>query len=391
MDNNEEVLTPYFTPNKPSIIDLYTQDTLTIEYLLYRLSLPNTLFDKLKATNLNKGIILVDVTYQGADFKIYLKIEEKDHQFNLGNINRILIDDETLSQAQRCSRFVKSYVEAKHDFVKAYYAQITLLYLATEKPLLIYDFCQNCLYDSGYIQQYGLLPINIVDSNLYKINYSKEGFIYTRGLDCFGIKDIVMFDIDEGLVQPIAKFISNIAKCFIENGQIDNSFKNYNDMFHVDFFICLIDIEQAIPTLKSKGLLNYNNINKAIIDNKMFMSIHMSEDTINEWYVNDLNAMEYIIEKGIYYTSDDLVDNERLLAQSTLDAVIKALYTKKDLGNLMIQAKDENMHVDWYIFENIEDGLYVLKSDTKTIKIPKDHIINFNYKGITPVNAYCIK
>ncbi|WP_423363445.1 DUF4026 domain-containing protein [Mycoplasma sp. P36-A1] len=376
-----------FVPNRPSVIDLYFDEETTFEDIELKLQ-DQTLFKSLEIINLQMGIMKVKVLYKDNYFSIYIKIVNND-DIDLTKINRVLVDEEDIYKAAKTSKYIKTYVDAKTNFVQAYYAQIKLLYLLSNKPLIIVDCTQWCIYSAKYLQQFALNDIDIIDSNLYKVKATPDNTIYTEGLERFGIKDIEMCGIDTKYIKSCASFLSQLSRYFIKNGQIANSWKIYNEVFEQDFYACIVDIEEAIITLDETAIINMEKRDQYLNENKLYITVHTEVD-IEQWYLNDENVLKYLDENTTFYTDSDHFEDEKNLAQATIVNAINFLNDIEDQHNLMILARNQEINTDWYYFDSIEDGIFNLKTDSETLQVNLDDIMNWNYRGLTPLHAYSI-
>jgi len=386
MSTNEE--TSYFIQNKPSVIDLYTQENPSIEMIQNQLALHQQLFDRLEIVDIKNDIVQVRVQYKEDLFVIYLRIMHND-SIDLTKLNHVLTQEEDIVQANHKTHYIKSFVETKNNFVKAYYAQLKVLYLLSSKPLLIVDCSQWCIYSKDYLSQYALNNIDLVDSNLYKIKYNSTlGCIYTEGLDRFGCKDVKLFGINQDYLKSSANFLSQLSKCFIENGQNPNTFTSYENIFERELYICLIDMDKVKESLIEKGIYQNNNSDT---ENILFLSLHDKETGINTWYENDLDTLNQLKDYPLIYSSIDSIKNQEALAQATINKAIDFISSIDDTQNLMVLAKDNKGNSDWYYYASKHNQTYTLNSHDSSITVNKHDILNWVYRGITPAIAYHLK
>lgn len=386
MESNDD--NEYFVANKPSVIDLYTLDNFTLDSLKARLE-SQKLFEQLNIVSIKEGIMKIRVMYKASNFILYLKIISNDH-INLSQINRVLVDDDEIALASKCSKYIKTYVDAKSNFVQAYYAQLKLLYLLSDQPILIVDATQWCIYSNDYLRQFALLNIDIIDSNLYKVKYLEDGTIYTEGLERFGIKDIEMAGIEPHYIKSCASFLSQLSRYFIENGQIPNSCKVYNEVFEMPFYACLVDIENALDTLSEYAIVNPGKRDEYLNYNKLYVSVHAKFNMV-DWYLNDEQVLQYLEDNTTFYTSTKHFEDEKELAQKTINSALNFLESIEDQNNLMILARNEAIDTDWYYFEAKEGKDYILKTDSDSLRVDINDILNWNYRGLTPLHAYSLK
>lgn len=391
MENEEKISEEnrYFKANKPSIIDLYVNEKkLSLAKLEENLKL-SSLQDDIKTSYVNDDLLRVDYQYKEVKFSIYLKIMKND-DIDLFNISQVLTDNDKIEKANNCEYYIKSYVDAKHDFVKAYYAQIKLLASLSDVPLIIVDCSQWCIYSDKYIKQFSKSNVDIVDSNLFKIKATPEGSLYTDGLDRFGIKEIEMIGINKKYIKGCASFLSRLSRYFIENGQIPNSCKSYAEVFESPYYACIIDMKEAMDDLIDYGILTKEQREESILADRMYVSIH-ADDEITKWYENSEEVLEYLLNKTTYYSSQDHFDNEKILAQETIGYAIDFLSKIDDESNLMILARSEDITTDWYYFSSRNESTFVLKTTDSTLEVDFNDIINWNYRGITPLHAYSLE
>ncbi|MEG0686657.1 MAG: hypothetical protein RR425_05165, partial [Erysipelotrichales bacterium] len=190
-ENNIEYtdeITSTFQKNKPSIIDLYVADNyISLDSIKERIE-NSTLFEKIEVSVLRDDILCAHVKYKQIMFDIFLKISDGEDK-DIGSMNRVLVEDDTVALAAKCRKYIKSYVESDSDFIEAYYAQLKLLSVISDNSLLIVDCSQWCIYSYQYVEQFAKSNVDIIDSNLFKVKAKNDGVLYTEGLDRFGIKD----------------------------------------------------------------------------------------------------------------------------------------------------------------------------------------------------------
>ena len=378
----------YFETNKPSIIDLYALDNLNYDTIINNIQ-KQTIFSNVEICDIKDNILHVKVTYKKNVFSIYLKITKNDNT-DLNNISRVLIDEKAIEQANQSSAYLKSYVLAKHNYVAAYYAQIKLLSCLCDKPLLIVDCTQWCIYSDKYIKHFAKHKVDIIDSNLFKIKYSFAGSLYTEGLERFGIKDLEMSGITEENQKTCASFLSRLARYFIENGQLPNTCQVYSEVFESPFYACLIDIEFALEELSKRKLINVKKRPKFLNTNRLYVSVHQ-DDELKTWYQNDEEVLEYLNNNKTYYTSTKHFEDEKQLAQETIVKTINFLEEIDDTSNLMILARNEEISTDWYYFSRVENGKIILKTADESLVVSLKDIMNWNYRGIAPLYAYSLE
>ena len=381
--------TEYFEPNKPSIIDLYSEDKLDIDIVANTIK-NNHPFAELEIGKIRNNILPVKVLYKGNHFTIFLKKVANDKE-DLHNINKVLVDDELINKANKCRYYLESYLAAKNNYIEAYYAQIKLLACLSKKPLLILDCTQWCLYSYKYIEHFLRYNVDIVDSNLFKIKYSKNGMLYTEGLERFGIKDIEMDGIETKYQKVCASLLSRLARYFIENGQLPNSCKIYSDVFEQQFYACLIDIEEVLDDLINLNIINKNR-SDYLNHNRLYVAVH-TNDNLETWYANDQEVLEYLLNNDgkTYYTSPKHFNDEKELAQLTIEKAIDLIDGFDDLSNLMILARNEEISTDWYYFTSIKNGVITLQTNESSLIVRIDDIINWNYRGITPLYEFSLE
>lgn len=389
MEEKVNKLKGNFKANRPSIVDLYVSEKeISLTTLKRRIEQSN-LFQSVSVNIVNDDILRTDVLYKDISFSVYLKIMKND-DIDLLNISQVLVDEKEISAANKCEYYIKSFIEVKHDFVKAYYAQIKLLSLLSDNPLLIVDCSQWCIYSYRYINQVALSQVDIIDSNLFKIKATPEGTLYTDGLDRFGIKELEMVGITQKYTKACASFMSRLSRYFIENGQLANSCRNYSEVFESPYYACLIDMEEAMDELIETGIVSKQQKEESLLANRMYVSVH-KDDQIEDWYYNSKEVLDFLLNNTSYYTSQEHFDNEKLLAQETLDKTIEFLRQIQDENNLMILARNEEISTDWYYFSSRNGSTFILKTNDSTLEIDFKDIINWNYQGITPLHAYSLE
>jgi len=380
----------YFKVNKPSIIDLYALDDINCENIIENIKyIDESVFSNVELGDVKNNILHVKVTYKDSEFNAYLKIVDNIKN-DLKGINKVLVENEKIEKANKTKKYIKSYIHAKHNYVKAYYVQLKLLALLTKEPLLIVDCTQWCIYSDKYIQHFLNNHVDIIDSNLFKIKHSNDGTLYTEGLERFGIKDVEMNGIEPEYRKACAAFLSRLSCYFIENGQLSNTCKAYIEVFEKPFYVCLVDIEFALEELSKRKLIKVKKRDESLNSNRLFISVHQSEN-MKTWYRNDEEVLEYLRDSVAYYTSPKRFNDERELAQKTVSRTIEILDEIDDLTNLMILAKNEEMIADWYYLSEYYEDKIILKTNDNSLVIDAGDVINWNYRGITPLYAYSLE
>lgn len=376
-----------FIPNKPSIIDLYINENIVMDDILLRLN-NNEIFDAFKVISNKDGLIKMNVTYKNTSFEIYLKEYNNDYE-DLDKISRVLVDDELIEKAKIQKKYLKSYVNANEEYVKAYYAQLKLLALISNDPILIVDCSQWCIYSKFYLKQFMINHVDIIDSNLFKIKSDNNGTLYSEGLERFGIKNIEMNGIDKKYEKACASFLSRLSRYFIENGQVSNTCQCFSEVYENTFYTCLIDIEVALPNLVKREYINMKRRAKYLNENRIYINLHSSNEVL-DWYINDQEVLDAILDYDNYYTSQKHFEDERDLAHLTIDNVIDFLIDIDDVNNLMILAKNNEINTDWYYLEKREGNDFYIKNVQTDLHITVDSILNWNYLGITPLYSFIL-
>ena len=101
--NNSASEVEYFEPNKPSIIDLYSEDNLDINLVMENIK-NNNFFDEVEFGNIKNDILPVKVVYKGNNFTIFLKKIAND-KADLHKINKVLVEDELINKANKCQYY----------------------------------------------------------------------------------------------------------------------------------------------------------------------------------------------------------------------------------------------------------------------------------------------
>lgn len=385
MDKDIDII--QFKQNKPSIIDLYIDEEIVMDNILDRIK-SNTIFDSLEVVSDKDGLVKIKLKYKKNIFEIYLKVYNNNYE-DLDKISRVLVDDELIEKAKKQKKYIKSYINPFEEYVKAYYAQIKLLSLISEEPIIIVDCSQWCIYSKSYIKQFMENNIDIIDSNLFKIKSDNDGTLYSEGLERFGIKNIEMNGIDKKYQKTCASFLSRLSRYFIENGQVSNTCQSYSEVYENNFYVCLIDIEIALPYLIKRKYINMKKRKKHLNENRINVSLHLSND-VDDWYSNDQSVLESLLDYNAYYTSQKHFEDERDLAQSTIEMVIEFLNEIDDINNLMILAKNNEINTDWYYLEKKEGNKFYIKTNESELVIKIDNILNWNYLGITPLYSFAL-
>lgn len=373
----------FFIANLPSVIDLYDRSNLTLDAIIESLK---QLPEELVEWEILDHILKVKYYYQDIYVNIYLSIVSNEE--GLTGINRILVDDSSIVEAEQAKYYLKSYVEQKDNFVAGYYAQLSLLNLIAVDPILIVDCSQWCLYSPNYLKQMGTLNINIIDSNLFKVKLTDNDTLFTEGLGRFGIKDLQMINVPQKYHKICAEFLSRLSRYFIENGQLPNSCMEYPEVFEGKYCACLVTIDEVAKTLLKNKLIN-RDIDNFLNYNKLLVSIHKNPN-VDLWYLNEQEAFDHLMQTKVYYSSPEHFKNEMLLAQATLYETIKYVEQIDDLNNLMVLAKNEKLDTDWYHIEKVDDNGIVLTNAQSYIKISLKDVLNWNYNGVSPLYAYSL-
>lgn len=377
-----------FNYNRPSIIDLYANDEISFDNMITTLE-NSILANQLSYKKLNDKILKVTYNYNDFDYHVYLTIVDNKDKYDLSKINKVLTDEDIIQQATNVNSYIKSYVDIRCNYVSAYYTQIKLLAVLTNEPLLIVDCSQWCIYSEAYLKQVLHSNVEIIDSNLFKVKLSKENTLYTEGLERFGIKDIEMINIESKYQKNCAAFLSKLSRYFIENGQAPNTCMAYHEVFEKEFYACLIDIEQVIDVLKEHKLVSKKR-DQSLNENRLLVSVHASDD-VEKWYTNDEEVLSYLNDSATYYTSLRHFEDEKLLAQETLMRTIHLLEELDDQNNLMIFARNNNIETDWYYFRGVDGDKIRLEGLNYSLITTINNVINWNYRGVTPLYAYSLE
>jgi hypothetical protein len=377
-----------FVANKPSVLYLYIDEVLSNGVLIKRL-INNHSFDSLEVIQTNNDIVKVRVLYKEVYFNIFLKVDYNEN-LKLENIASVLVDDKDIEKAVHTNIVIKSFLDTKHEFVKAYYAQLKLLNCISTEPLLVLDNNQLCIYSKEYLAQFGSLNIDIVDSNLFKIRYDSHNTLYTTGLDRFGIKDFfIVRTLKSSYIKEVSDFMSRLARYFIENGQLINSCKKYPDIFETNYYACLIETKKVKKLLYDYKLVNKDNKNIIDADNYLYLSLH-SNNNVDDYIISDEEVLDYLGSNKIYYSSDAFFNCEKELAQQTLNKIVEFLENIEDQHNLMILARNEKINTDWYHYVSSENNIITIKNMERTLEVVLDDVIDWNYQGFAPLTAYAL-
>lgn len=384
----EEIYSEYpqdlFNTNQPSIIDLYTEDELTSTKICYNIS-KSRFNNVMKCNVIDKKLCKVTFNYKDTEFDIYLSIVENYE--NISDINSVLVNDTLIEKANKTTHYVKSYVKSNEDFVKAYYAQIKLLAIISDKPILIVDCSQWCIYSALYLKQFLDNDVDIIDSNLFKIKIDNESTLYTEGLSRFGIKELQMVNVSNDNIKMSANILSRLGRYYIENGQNINTCQEYPQIFEESFFVCLIDIDDILDDLKQYHLIDGSRSDYL---NTNFLVVSLKSNLENNIYESDEEVFEHLSNNITYYTSEQHFMDEKQLAQNTLTNIIENLSLEELENNLMILARKEDITTDWYYFVKYENNNLVLRNLDEILEIELEDVINWNYRGVYPLYAYSL-
>ncbi|MDR3215128.1 MAG: hypothetical protein LBT75_02490 [Bacilli bacterium] len=375
-----------FVPNQPSIIDIFISDKKFNNKDIIKRINESAFSEDVNVIDIKKQIIKVEITYKSVDFQLYLQIVANKRD-EIKEVSSVLVNEDIIDEAYHCKFYIRSYLDAKHDFVKGYYAQLKVLASLSDNPLLIFDNSQWCLYSVGYLQQCAKYDVDIIDSNLFKIRYDGKHCLFTQGLGRFGIKEVVMV-LASDYYTEISYLLSRLARYYIENGQLVNSITKYPEVLESASFGCLLEfsaIKEQYDLASIKKVVN----ERLISDDYLLFSVHDSED-INNYLISYDNSLEKLKNRKLIYTSTRYFEDEKQLAQKTLDSVIELLNEIDDQNTLMVLASDDTLNIDWYYYDGCSNNKIILKNNLNVLAITKEEVLKWNYKGITPLYAYSL-
>lgn len=375
----------FFNTNQPSIIDLYTEDELTFTKIRYNIS-KSRFKNHIKCNQIEENICKVTFDYKDNLFDIYLSIIENKE--DISDINSVLTSEKVINLANQSKSYVKSYIKSDHDYVEAYYAQIKLLAIISDKPLLIVDCSQWCIFSALYLKQFLENDVDIIDSNLFKIKIDDETTLYTEGLSRFGIKELQMVNVDSEHLKMSANILSRLGRYYIENGQIYNTCQEYPQIFEESFYVCLVNIEDILDDLIKFDFIKPSRM-KYLNSNFLIVSLQIDDNNDNI-YESNIEVFNHLSTNITYYTSEKHFIDEKQLAQNTLLNTISYLSEEELEKDLMIFARKEDITTDWYNFVKYYDGFLVLRNIDEIIEIKLEDVINWNYRGVFPLYAYSL-
>ncbi|MDR1781610.1 MAG: hypothetical protein LBR40_01215 [Bacilli bacterium] len=379
----EEVLYIY---NKPSIIDLYIDcDKINNNEIIERLKNTTNIGNIISIENRNQ-IIKVEAKYDNNIYYLYLQILANKNN-KLSDTSNVLVNDNIINKAKNKKFFIKSSLDTKHNFVNGYYYQLKVLNALSDEALLINDNSQGCLYSAGYLKQMANSNINIVATNLFKIRFDTKLCLYTQGLDRFGIKEIVMILNSEYYEEQVA-LLSRLARYYIEHGQVSNSVANYCEILENDDIGCLLEFSNLIDEYKEDYVKKVVN-DLLINEDYLLFSLHESTD-IDNYLISDITSLDKLRNNNVIYMSNNYFEQNKQLAQDNIIKVIELLDQSDEASNLMILALNDNLDARWYYYDDYVNDKIIIKSNNNILAINKSDVLDFNYKGITPLYSYCL-
>ena len=379
----EEVL--YFY-NKPSIIDLYIDETgINNKILIERLYQAKTIGTIISLEN-KQQIIKLTTRYENNSYHLYLQIRTRN-DVDLRAMSNVLVNEERLSQAEKQKFYLKTSLETKRDFIKGYYYQLKVLAALSAKPLLLNDNSQACLYSAGYLKQLANSQAWLVDTHLFKIRFDSQLCLYTEGLDRFGIKEVVMI-LDSAYGEEQAALLSRLARFYIENGQVSNSITHYPEVLENNDLGCLLEFASLTAEYGSQEVSKVVN-DLLINEDYLLFSLHEKIEN-DDYLLSERASLVKLKSKNIIYMSRPYFEQLKIIAQENIIKVVQLLLKMEAAHNLMILTLDENLNTGWYYFDDYVNDKIIIKSHDNVLAITARDVLNFNYKGITPLYSYCL-
>lgn len=378
-----------FKKNKSSIIDLYVTDEseLDLNVVANKLEGSKSVFNSIEAKIVADNILKVNVTYKEENFLVYFKLVQNTDIID--GITEVLVDHDKIEKAKKANVYLKCLVDEEYNFIAAYYAQIRLLALISDNPLIIVDCTQWCIMDGNYLKGISRTSVDIIDSNLFKVKLRGGDWLYTEGLERFGIKEFDMINVDSRYIRACAGFMSRIAKYFIEFGQQSNTLQKYTDLLNDRIYTCLIDIESAIKM--DSDISNYfiDEHFKKYTTNRILITLQSSEITL-DYTRNSIDSLEHLLSVKKYYSSDKYLRDKKVMAEETIKDIAEHVIKFEDCHNLMVLARDDYFNTKWYYFVKYLDDKFYFKDESVELIATIDQVLDWNYQGINPLYYYTI-
>ncbi|MGL4383556.1 MAG: hypothetical protein ACRCTA_07560, partial [Bacilli bacterium] len=367
-----------------SIIDLYLNNDHSLETILEQEDF-HAFFSQYVVT-FKDEVAIINLVFNEQPFTMYLKVI-KQKEYDITKLNNVLVKEQDIKKASLKTSYLKCYLETNTNRVLGYYAQIKLLALCSIDGLCIVDNSQWCIYPISYLEMFLPSKALIIDTNLFKINTNGDNIIYTRGLGRFGVKDLIMNNINPDYIQGAVTFLSKLARYFIEFNQEVNTCQRYDEVFSDQLYTCIMSSSNYLDYIKDF------EVDHLDLQDYVFVSVLQDPENHDFHYSND-ETLAYLTNNNNYYNSEKHFKDLKILAQETINDiidVIEGLQYQEDNDHLMIFYKDETITTEWYIFvERKDDIIYVVDINEEIHKINNENILNWNYKGITPINSYLI-
>lgn len=375
--NRSEVEKKYLDQSYPSIIDLYVDKTCILEDINKYFS-NQQYFLNYDFKIIDNELIKIVVSDKERYYTCFIKIIDND--LNFDDLSETFVSNESKQLASNQKQCFSIYMSC--DDVKSYYIQLRLISLLHPNTILIYDNNQDNLFSYGYLKHILNINVDPIDNNLFKINHYENGWLHTTGLTRFNIRELEFSNVDENNVKAVVTYIRNLALYMIKNGQEKHNLEVLEDVFGLDLITTLHNVDDI-------SKLDYQLFNQLRDYRKI-------EDIYNHYFVevksnNDKNIFEQITNHLFYYRDEIDIQNNKQIAQLTLNDIVKFVEDLEDCENLMIFARNENFELDWYSYVSIDEKMIVLATEDDEIKLSIDEVYNWNYRGVIPLYSYMIQ
>lgn len=375
--NRSEVEKKYLDQSYPSIIDLYVDKTCILEDINKYFS-NQQYFLNYDFKIIDNELIKIVVSDKERYYTCFIKIIDND--LNFDDLSETFVSNESKQLASNQKQCFSIYMSC--DDVKSYYIQLRLISLLHPNTILIYDNNQDNLYSYGYLKHILNINVDPIDNNLFKINHYENGWLHTTGLTRFNIRELEFSNVDENNVKAVVTYIRNLALYMIKNGQEKHNLEVLEDVFGLDLITTLHNVDDI-------SKLDYQLFNQLRDYRKI-------EDIYNHYFVevksnNDKNIFDQITNHLFYYRDEIDIQNNKQIAQLTLNDIVKFVEDLEDCENLMIFARNENFELDWYSYVSIDEKMIVLATEDDEIKLSIDEVYNWNYRGVIPLYSYMIQ
>lgn len=369
----------YFTLDSyPSIIDLYVDKTCVLDDIKNNFSTQNY-FTEYDCIIFDNDLIKLLVKHNNINYQCFIKVI--DNELNFDNVSNTFVSDDSIKLAKMQKQCFSVYMSCND--IDCYYVQMRIIALLHKDTILVYDNNQDNLFSPGYLYQLLSLNVNPIDNNLFKINYYENGWLHTSGLNRFRIKELEFAVDDKYDVKNIVSYIRNLALYMIKNGQENINQQVIEDVLGIDVITTLHNVDDINKDNYQlfNQLREYRNISD--VYNHYFVEV-----VLNNSNYNDIN--EYLNHNLFYYRDEEDINNNKIIAQSTLFEIIEFVSDIDDLENLMIFARNDDFELNWYTYESIEGKYINLSNEEEIVSLKISDVYNWNYRGVIPLYSYMI-